>query len=112
MSFDKLAFAKRLEGSDTFSRPQAEALTEAFDHAIHETVATKQDVAAVANDVRTVEASVRTLEGSIRGELASLGSELRSEMRASMAESRLWTVFVIGSVLRRSKALSGQDAFC
>jgi predicted nucleic acid-binding Zn-ribbon protein len=131
MSFDKLAFARRLEGPETFSRPQAEALTEAFDAAIKDTVATKQDLSVLEAGLRGEMADLRT---EPRGEMADLRTELRGGMadlradfaqlraefaqlradfaqlraevrievaglRTAIAETRLWFVAVLASVI-------------
>ncbi len=50
--FDKLSFVKRLEDAGTFSRPQAETLSDPFHQAVSETVATKQDVESVRSEIR------------------------------------------------------------
>ena len=125
--FDKLSFMKRLEDGGGFTRPQAEALSEAFHQAMMETVATKQDVAALGVDVskefdgvrkefgevrkefgevrKEIDGVRREVEG-VRGEVEGVRKELhheialvRSDMKTGLAENRVWTVGVGATVL-------------
>ncbi len=71
--YDKLVFVRRLESDGAFSRAQTEALSEAFHHAMTESVATKTDMMEV------------------RHEIAEVRTELRSEMKLLRSELKLWT---------------------
>jgi hypothetical protein len=79
--FDKLAFMRRLEVDGTFTRPQAEQLSEAFHQAVSESVATKQDIESLRGEMAT-------LGAELRGEIATQGADLRREM----AELKVWIV--------------------
>jgi hypothetical protein len=63
--FDKLAFVRRLEGEDKFSRPQAEALSEALHAAMSETVATKADLVEVRHEISLLRSEMKTWTGSL-----------------------------------------------
>ncbi len=71
--FDKLAFVRRLQTEATFSRDQAEALSEALHQAVSETVATKADLAEIRHDI------------------AATRLELGHEVRELRAVLKLWT---------------------
>jgi ribosomal protein L29 len=112
--FDKLAFMRRLEVDGTFTRPQAEQLSEAFHQAVSESVATKQDIenlraatkqdieslrAATKQDIESLRAATKQDIENLRGEMATQGAELRGEMatlgaelRREMAELKVWIV--------------------
>jgi len=95
--FDKLSFVKpwreaagvkRLEDAGTFTRLQAEALSEAFHQAVAESVATKQDV--------------DTCRTKLQHEVALLRGEMKAgfaELRSAMSESRVWAVGVAPTVI-------------
>ena len=53
---DKLAFVRRLESDDAFSR--GEALSEALHQAVNETVATKADLTEVRHEIRELRMQV------------------------------------------------------
>ena len=118
--FDKLSFVKRLEDAANFSRPQAEALSDAFHQAVSETVATKQDVAltrvelqqsidGVRSEVNLVRSEVNLVRseiGVVRSEVGGVRSELqneiavvRSEIKAGLAETKVWTVSVGATII-------------
>ncbi len=63
--FDKLAFVRRLEGEGQFSRPQAEALREAFHQAMSETVATKSDLAEIRHEISALRSEMKIWMGSV-----------------------------------------------
>ena len=90
--FDKLAFMRRLEVDGTFTRPQAEQLSEAFHQAVSESVATKQDIESLRGETATLGTELRgemaTLGAELRGEIATQGADLRREM----AELKVWIV--------------------
>ncbi len=101
--FDKLFFVKRLADAGMFTRPQAEALSEAFHQAVAESVATKQDVDACRTDIQhevalfrsETKADLAEFRSETKADLAELRSEtkaesaeLRSEMKANLAELR------------------------
>lgn len=88
--FDKLAFVHSLEAEGSFTRGQAEVLSEAFHTAVGETVATKADLA--------------TEIGAVRQELAQTRTELRSEIRELRSELKLWTGSLAGGLFA---AISG-----
>jgi hypothetical protein len=93
--FDKLNFMKRLEQTDTFTRPQAEALSEALHDAVSESVATKQDLAEVRHEVAE-------LRIELKAGLAEGRAELKAgihDMKASVAESKVWTVGVGATIV-------------
>ena len=101
--FDKLACMRRLEVDGTFTRPQAEQLSEAFHQAITESVATKQDIeslrVATKQDIENLRGEVATQGAELRGEMATQGAQLRGEMatqgaelRREMAELKVWIV--------------------
>ena len=110
--FDKLSFMKRLEDGG-FTRPHAEALSEAFHQAMMETVATKQDVAALGVDVSKEFDGVRKEFGEVRKEIDGIRKEVegvrkdlhhevalvRSDMKTGLAENRVWTVGVGATIL-------------
>ncbi len=52
--FDELAFVHTLEAEGSFSRGQAEALSEALHTAVSETVATKADLVDVRHEISDV----------------------------------------------------------
>ncbi len=49
--FDKLSFVRKLDDGGTFSRPQAERLSEALHDVVGESVATKLDLVKVRTEV-------------------------------------------------------------
>ncbi len=77
--FDKLSFVKRLEGDGSFTRPQAEALSDAFHQAVSETVATKADV----GEVRVEVAALRV---DLTHEIAAVRTELKQDIAAVRVE--------------------------
>ncbi|HEY5090299.1 MAG TPA: hypothetical protein VIK30_10020 [Polyangia bacterium] len=82
--FDKLAFVRRLETEDAFSRAQAEALSEALHTAVSETVATKADMAEIRHEMR--EQRVELVH-----EIGSLAVRMEHGNRELRAELKLWT---------------------
>ncbi len=104
--FDKLSFVKRLEDAGNFSRPQAEALSDAFHQAVSETVATKQDVALTRVELQQSIDGVRSEVNLVRSEIGVVRSELqneiavvRSEIKAGLAETKVWTVSVGATII-------------
>lgn len=65
--FDKPNFIKRMEDAGTFTRPQVEALSDAFHQAVSESVATKQGVVDLG---MTMDAGL----GSVNHEITALGA--------------------------------------
>lgn len=63
--YDKLLFMRRLEGEGLFSRPQAEALSEAFDQAVSESIATKSDLAEVRHEIGLMRSELKLWTGSM-----------------------------------------------
>lgn len=63
--FDKLAFVRRLEGESTFSRPQAEALSEAFHEAMNETVATKAGLSEIRHEIASLRSEMKIGTGDM-----------------------------------------------
>ncbi len=92
--FDKLAFVRRLEGEGTFSRAQAEALSEAVHGAVSEIVATKSDLAELRHEI----AAFRARSAEIRQ--TNDRHTLRSELK-------LWTGSLVAA---QFAALSGLAA--
>jgi cytochrome c-type biogenesis protein CcmH/NrfG len=104
--FDKLNFMKRLEDGGTFTRPQAQTLSEAFHEAVAESVATKQDVAEVRHETAELRTELKTGLSHVRTELNAGLSELRTEMsamrsdmKASNAETKVWAVSVGATIV-------------
>jgi predicted nucleic acid-binding Zn-ribbon protein len=119
--FDKLNFMKRLEDAGTFTRPQAEALSEAFHQAVSESVATKQDVAEARHEtaeLRTeLKAEISKVRTELKAEISQVRTELtadiselrtevragfgeiRSEMKAGLAETKVWSVSIAASIV-------------
>ena len=92
--FDKLFFVKRLADAGTFTRPQAEAPSEAFQQAVAESVATKQDIALFRSETKAG--------------LAELRSEMKigfAELRSGNAETRVWSVSVGATILAMLAAI-------
>ncbi len=100
--FDKLAFVHTLEAEGSFSRGQAEVLSEAFHTAVSETVATKADL----TDVRHEIADVRHEVAELRQEIGQVRTELRSEIRELRAELKLWTGSLAGGLFAAISALA------
>ena len=92
--FDKLSFVKRLEDAGTFTRLQAEALSEAFHQAIAESVATKQDVDTCRTDLQH---EIALLRGEMKAGFA--------ELRSAISESRVWAVSVAPTVIAMLAAI-------
>ncbi len=108
--FDKLFFVKRLADAGTFTRPQAEALSEAFHQAVAESVATKQDVDTCRTDIQhevalfrsETKADLAELRSETKADLAELRSEMKigfAELRSGNAETRVWTVSVGATII-------------
>ncbi len=108
--FDKLSFVKRLADAGTFTRPQAEALSEAFHQAVAESVATKQDVDTCRTDIQhevalfrsETKADLAELRSEMKADLAELRSEMKigfAELRSGNAETRVWTVSVGATII-------------
>ena len=97
--FDKLSFVKRLEDAGTFSRPQAETLSEAFHQAVSEAVATKQDVASVRSEMAQLGSDLRHEISQTRIDIQHETSLIRSELKTGLAETRLWTVSVGATII-------------
>ena len=111
--FDKLSFMKRLEGGGTFTRPQAEALSEAFHEAVAESVATKEDLGEVRHETAELRVELKADVAQVRHEVSELRTELRaglselrtemnamrSDSRAAQAETKVWTVSVGASIV-------------
>ena len=87
--FDKLHFMKRLEDAGGFTRPQAEALSEAFHQAVGESVATKEDVEAARQETVALRAESTHQAAVSRTELASEASALRTAMENNVATLRI-----------------------
>ncbi len=80
--FDELSFVKRLADAGAFTRPQAEALGEAFHHAVALLrTATQADVSG------------------LRVELKTGLSELFTEGKSGLAETRVWSVSVGATII-------------
>lgn len=86
--FDKLAFVHTLEAEGSFSRGQAEVLSEAFHTAVCETVATKADLADVPHEIADVRHEIAQMRvelklwtGSLAGGLFAAISGLAVAMR-------------------------------
>lgn len=109
--FDKLSFMRHLESDGTFSRPQAERLSEAFHQAVQETVATKADIVRLESRIDTMDARIDAKLAGIDAKLGGLDVQLagvdgkmvgfdakfgRLEARldAVIASNRVWTVGV------------------
>jgi len=97
--FEKLNFMKRLEDAGAFTRPQAEALSEAFHQAVSESVATKQDVAEVRHETAELRTELKAGLSELHTELHSSLAEMRSEMKAAQAETKVWNVSIAASMV-------------
>jgi hypothetical protein len=126
--FDKLTFMKRLEDAGTSPRPQAETLSEAPHQAVSESVATKVGVDGVRQEVAAARADLQhdnaTTRSDLRHEIATTRAELKHEieavrtelkhdiallrgdtkagfadLRANVAETKVWAVSVGASVI-------------
>ncbi len=99
--FDKLSFMRHLESEGTFSRPQAEKLSEAFHQAVHETVATKADIARLESRIDNLDARIDAKLAGVDAKLAAMDGKMvgfdakfdRMEARldAAIANNRVWT---------------------
>jgi acyl-CoA hydrolase len=84
LSFDKLAFVKRLSAAGMDAQ-LAEALAEALDEMVFDTLATKSGLEEVELSLRT---ETGQLGSDLRSEMKQMGSELRSEMKQLGSELR------------------------
>ncbi len=91
--FDKLGFMRKLEGEEGFTRPQAERLTDAFYNAVVESVATKQDLGDIRNELKDELALLRTDVKDLRSGL----DVIKSELRAEIAQAKVWVVASIAA---------------
>lgn len=72
--FDKLSVIHRLEAGARFTRPQAEALSEAVHQAMSTSVATRSDLSDLRHEVRDLRAELKLWTGSLAAALfAGLG---------------------------------------
>jgi hypothetical protein len=93
--FDKLAFSRRLEGDEMFSRRQAEGLADALDTALRDGVATSQDVerarVATQQDIARlraeVEAGLHKAGGDVAREIAAVRADMSKEFAAVRADT-------------------------
>lgn len=89
ITFDKLAFVRRLEGAKV-PREQAEAMSEAFHDAVAEAVATKADVVMVGTEVTALrtdmKAEITALRTEMKTEFAAVRSDMKTEFAAVNAE--------------------------
>jgi len=95
LSFDKLAFVKRLSAAGMDAR-LAEVLAEALDEMVFDTLATKSGLEEVELSLRSemaqlgseLRSEMAQLRSELRAEMAQLRSELRSEMKQLSSELR------------------------
>lgn len=74
--YDKLSFVRRLEQDGAFSRPQAEALSEAVHGAMSESVATKSDLAEVRHEMVRMESQMAQLRSELKIWMGSVAAGL------------------------------------
>ncbi len=60
---------RRLEGETTFSRPQAEVLSEALQVAMNETVATKADLSEIRHEIASLRSELKIWTGGVAAAL-------------------------------------------
>jgi hypothetical protein len=65
ITFDRLAYLDSLKAAG-IPEPQARAHAVALDTALHETVATQADIAAVRHDITAVRADMQLLERNLK----------------------------------------------
>ena len=95
---DKLSFVERLEDAGDFSRPQAEALNDAFHQAVSETVAAKQDLEVARTGLKRCINSTRF---AVQADVCQL--------RVAITETKVWSVSVgatITAVLAASECFA------
>ena len=113
--FDKLSFMRHLESEGTFARAQAEKLSEAFHHAVEESVATKADMVRLEARIDSMDARIDAKLAGVDAKLASVDAKLagvdtrmislesrvdgkiaslENKIDASLANSKVWTVGV------------------
>ena len=116
LSFDTLAFARRMEAVG-FTRQQAEALAEEQAKLIDERLATKTDIELIRHDIealrQTTKADIEALRLATRADIETL----RQTGRADLAEARsdivkwtmgaigLQTLLIVGAVVALARAL-------
>jgi hypothetical protein len=110
--FDKLSFVKRLEGAGSFTRLQAEALSEAFHGAVVETITTKSDLdaskAELKSELSAFRSEVKADTAALRSEVTTDFATLRSEVEAGSANLRLEVKAEISTLWLEVKADSAQ----
>jgi predicted phage-related endonuclease len=114
LSFDKLAFVKRLSAAGMDAQ-LAEVLAEALDEMVFDTLATKSDLSelgvSLRSEIKELETSLRSeikeLETSLRSEIKELEMSLRSEMK--QLELRLTNSLTVrlGAMIAAAVAIIG-----
>ena len=103
LSFDKLAFVKRLSAAGMDAQ-LAEVLAEALDEMVFDTLATKSDLSELGVSLRS---EIKELETSLRSEIKELEMSLRSEMK--QLELRLTNSLTVrlGAMIAAAVAIIG-----
>ena len=127
LSFDTLAFARRMEAVG-FTRQQAEALAEEQAKLIDERLATKSDIELIRHDIealkQTTKADIEVLRQTTKADLEALRLATRADIetlrqtgRADLAEARsdivkwtmgaigLQTLLIVGAVVALARSL-------
>jgi predicted nucleic acid-binding Zn-ribbon protein len=89
--FDRYAFAQKLKTSG-FNEAQTDGLTSAFDGAIRDAVATRQDVldsrSAAKTDISELRSEMKDEFASVRAEMKDEFASVRAEMKDEFASVR------------------------
>ena len=127
LSFDTLAFARRMEAVG-FTRQQAEALAEEQAKLIDERLATKSDIELIRHDIealkQTTKADIEVLRQTTKADIEALRLATRADIetlrqtgRADLAEARsdivkwtmgaigLQTLLIVGAVVALARSL-------
>jgi cell shape-determining protein MreC len=98
ITFDTLAFAKKLESSGMeakYAEGFSEALSEVFDHS-RETVATKQDVVLSENstkqEITLLRAELNAVKSELKSDISNLKAELKTVKSELKSEMIMWIV--------------------
>lgn len=101
LSFDTLAFAKRLAAAGMHSR-QAQALAEALNDIVFDTLATKNDLRELEVATRTgfneLDVKLAAVEGKFEASLIALEHRLTVRTGAMISGSMALTVAILGTL--------------
>ncbi len=88
---------RHLESEGTFARPQAEKLSEAFQQAVQETVATRADIDRLEARIDSMDAKVDAKIAGVDAKLARLEAKIDTALgrfEAASANTKVWAVGV------------------